>query len=72
MENYHIGEYILYQNGDRFEIGRIKSLTDTGAFICYHNGETASKTPYDCIHKIQNGYTIKSTSLGGEYFRVKE
>lgn len=46
MDKYVIGEYIVYVNGDRYEIGRVKSLREDGAFVCYHEGETASKTPY--------------------------
>jgi len=65
MNDYKVGEYIIYVNGDRYEIGRIKSLKEDGAFICYHEGETAAKTPYDCIHKLINNYVIKDTSLGG-------
>jgi hypothetical protein len=67
-DEFHVGEYIIYQNGNLYEIGRIKSLTENGAFVCYHEGETAAKTPYDCMHKIMNGYTIKSTFLGGSAF----
>lgn len=69
MDNYKVGEYVIYVNGDRYEIGRIKSLREDGAFICYHEGETAAKTPYDCIHKLINAYTIKETTLGGEVFK---
>lgn len=69
MEDYKVGEYIIYTNGDRFEIGRIKSIKDDGAFVCYHEGETAAKTPYDCMHKLTNGFTITNTTLGGEVFR---
>lgn len=58
-------ELILYQNGDHFEIGKIKRLTATGAFVWYSSGDTAAKTPYRCIHKIINAYTIKETALGG-------
>ena len=63
--DFKVGEYIVYQNGDRYEIGRIKRITDDGAFVWYHEGETAAKTPFDCMHKLVNGFTIKSTSLGG-------
>ena len=64
---YAVGEYIVYVNGDRYEIGRVKSLRDDGAFVCYHEGETASKTPYECMHKLDNGYCIKESTLGGTY-----
>ena len=65
---FAVGEYIVYVNGDRFEIGRVKSLRGDGAFVCYHEGETAAKTPYYLMHKLVNGYCIKETTLGGAYF----
>lgn len=65
MDEYREGELIIYQNGDRYEIGKIKRLTETGAFVWYSEGDTAAKTPYDCMHKITNGFTIKDTTLGG-------
>ena len=60
------GELIIYQNGDRFEIGKIKRITEDGAFVWYHEGETAAKTPFDCMRKLVNGYVIEQESLGGE------
>ena len=60
------GDLIVYQNGDRFEIGKIKRITEDGAFVWYHEGETAAKTPFDCMHKLVNGYVIEQESLGGE------
>lgn len=68
FNGFRVGEYIIYVNGDRYEIGRIKSLTPTGAFVAYHDGETGAKTPYDVMHKLVNEFTIKETTLGGEYF----
>ena len=59
------GEHIVYQNGDRFEIGKIKRITKDGAFVYYSSGDTAAKTPFDCMHKLVNEYTINLTSLGG-------
>lgn len=52
------GEIIIYQNGDSFELGKIKRLCEDGAFVWYHEGGTAAKTPYDCMHKIRNAYCI--------------
>lgn len=72
MEKFKVGEYIIYVNGDRYELGIIKRLTEDGAFICYHEGETAAKTPYDLIHKLINGFTIKDTIIGGEVFKALE
>ena len=59
------GEYIIYRNGRECQIGRIKRLVEDGAFVWYHEGETASKTPFSCMYKLTNGYTIRQTSLGG-------
>lgn len=68
MNDFKEGEYIVYVNGDRYEIGRIASLRENGAFVCYHEGETAAKTPYDCMHKLVNGFVITETTLGGGRF----
>ena len=65
MKDFWEGQYIIYQNGDRFEIGKIKRLTPTGAFVWYSCGDTAANTPYDCMHPIQNAYVIGETGLGG-------
>lgn len=55
-EDFNIGEYIIYVNGEKYELGRIKSLQDDGAFVAYHEGETGAKT---------------ESSLGGEYFKIE-
>lgn len=68
FNGFRVGEYIIYVNGDRYELGRIKSLTPVGAFVAYHEGETGAKTLYDDMHKLVNSFTIKETTLGGKYF----
>ena len=60
------GELIIYKNGDRCEIGKVKRVTDGGAFVWYSTGETAAMTPFDCMFKLINAYTITGNSLGGE------
>ena len=65
MSNFKVGEYIVYRNGDRYELGKIKRITDDGAFVYYHEGDTAAKTPFNCMHKLANEYVIGETSLGG-------
>jgi hypothetical protein len=64
-ESFEEGEYIIYVNGDRYEIGKIKRIVRDGAFVWYHSGDIAAKTPFDCMHKIVNAYCIVETSLGG-------
>ena len=59
------GEYIIYRNGDRYEIGKIKRIVSNGAFVWYTEGDTAAKTPFDCMHKLMNEYVIVETNLGG-------
>lgn len=70
MEEYSVGEYVVYRNGEKYELGRIKSLCEDGAFVAYHDGETGAKTPYSHMHKLINRYCIKDTSLGGDYFKA--
>lgn len=70
-EDFYIGEYIVYVNGEKYELGRIKSLQDDGAFVAYHEGETGAKTQYDLMHKLINSYAIKESSLGGDYFKIE-
>ena len=65
MSKFKAGEYIIYRNGDRYEIGKIKRVTEDGAFVYYSEGDTAAKTPFSLMHKIANEYVIGETSLGG-------
>lgn len=65
MAEFHEGQYIIYKNGDRYEIGKIKRITQDGAFVWYSCGDTAAKTPFDCMHPIINDYVIGETGLGG-------
>ena len=60
---FHEGELIVYQNGETFQIGEIKRICDDGAFVWYHEGDTASKTPFENMHKLRNAYCIKQTSF---------
>ena len=69
MEKFKVGEYIIYVNGDKYELGRIKSIASDGAFVAYHGGKTGAKTPFDTMHKLVNAYCIKETTLGGEFFK---
>ena len=66
MNEFKEGELIIYRNGDRYEIGKIKRLCDNGAFVWYHEGCTAAQTPYDCMHKLTNAYCITGNTLGGD------
>lgn len=59
------GEHIIYHNGNRYEIGKIKKITDNGAFVYYSSGETAALTSFKDMHKLVNEYVIGETSLGG-------
>ena len=58
--NFKVGEIVIYQNGDRFELGEIKRVCEDGSyFVYYHMGDTAAGTPADCLHKITNLYAFK-------------
>lgn len=69
MKNeWEVGEYIIYQNGEKYELGRIKSIREDGCFVAYHEGVTGAKTPFSHMHKLQNAYVLKRTTLAWEYF----
>lgn len=67
-DQFREGQYVIYTNGYKYEIGRIKSITERGAFVAYHEGETGALTDFDRIFPIQNDYCITQTTLGGDYF----
>lgn len=67
-DNFKVGQYVIYVNGEHYELGRIKSLHDDGAFVAYHSGEAGAKTPYDLMHPLVNAFVIEKTMLGGMYF----
>jgi len=62
---YKVGQLIIYKKGDKFEIGKIKTLRDNSASVYYHSGETAAMTSYDDIYAIENDNCITETILGG-------
>ena len=70
ISEFKEGQYVVYHNEstNHYELGRIKTLTENGAFVAYHSGETGAKTPYDLIYPLINEYVIQKTSLGGLYF----
>ena len=58
------GDLFIYQNGDSFEIGKVKRVASDGVFAYYSEGDTAAKTPFDSMRRLVNTYTVKRTSLG--------
>ena len=59
MNEFEVGEAIIYQNGDSYELGIIKKICDNGdCFVNYHTGDTAARTPKKYIHKIRNNYAF--------------
>ena len=61
MNNFKVGEIVIYKkhNADVYEIGVIKRLTEKGAFVLYHLGDTGALTPYDYLKKIENEHLLK-------------
>ena len=61
-DSYKIGDYVLYYNGYKRQKGRIKSLSENGAFVVYncndewHNYKnyTAQLTDYKYLFIIKN------------------
>lgn len=56
---YGEGEPVIYQCGNRFELGIVKSVCgDDEYFVNYHTGETAARTHARNLHKITNSYAF--------------
>lgn len=71
MSKFNVNEVVLYQNGDRFELGIVKEVlerevpdfpSDTKQTceyrVWYHTGDTSALTPEHCLHKISNAYAF--------------
>jgi len=65
MKDFKEGEYVIYQDGNRYELGKIKRIINGSIFVYYTSGNTASKTSISHLHKLTNAYVIGETSLGG-------
>jgi len=70
MNKYKVGEPVIYQNGDKFELGIVKRLANRPDeyFIWYHMGDTAACTNARNLHKITNAYAFKIERLKTEEF----
>ncbi len=70
---YKVGETVLYQNGDKFELGIIKTVIldseyypTNEYFVWYNTGDTAARTHARYLHKISNDYAFTITRLDPE------
>ena len=66
QQDFKENELIIYMNGADVEIGKIKRLCNDGAFVWYHDGDTAAKTPYDKMLKLINAHCVACTTLGAD------
>lgn len=46
---YKFGDWVVYDNGCKQEIGRVTVCTGRNAFVCFDFGCTASCTPFECL-----------------------
>lgn len=64
---FEVGEVVIYQNGDRFELGIIKTVERHESYndtsykyrVWYHTGETTAMTDEYLLKKISNLYAFK-------------
>lgn len=60
-------DVVVYQNGDNFELGIVKSVCDNGdCFVWYHTGDTTARTPKEYLHKLSNAYAFHVIRLDTE------
>ena len=62
---YAVGEFVIYQNGTRFELGEVKLICEEKDyyFIHYNTGDVASRTHARNLHKIDNAYAFNIKRL---------
>ena len=67
IDTYSVGETVIYQNGNKFELGIIKSVCGNDEyFVNYHTGDTAARTHAIYLHKIANSYAFHVYRLDTE------
>jgi hypothetical protein len=67
------GEFFIYKNGDRLELGKVKRMADEGAmaYYCWYScGTTAARTPVELMLKLVNsdGGPARQYTLGDLQF----
>lgn len=68
---YAVGEPVIYQNGDRFELGIVKTVCENNEyFVNYHTGDTAARTHARHLHKIANDYAFVIARLNPDEFKI--
>ena len=68
MNDFYVGEYVIYKNGKKIELGRVVKVAPQNCYVCYSTGCTAACTPKEKLHHLLNKYTIVQTTLGYNRF----
>lgn len=58
MNKFKVNETVLYENGERFELGVVKEVLDNKYRVWYHTGDTTALTDECYLHKIENAYAF--------------
>ena len=68
MNKFNKGEVVLYQNGERFELGVVKEVINKEDVclrpagyayrVWYHTGDTTALTDESLLHKVENAYAF--------------
>lgn len=63
INNFKAGDIVLYKrlNSEHYELGVVKRPCTDGTgdcFVWYHQGDTAARTPFSCLRRIENLYAF--------------
>lgn len=58
MNKFNKGEVVLYQNGERFELGIVKEVAGNKYRVWYHTGDSTALTDESLLHKVDNLYAF--------------
>lgn len=54
-----MGRIKVYRNGERYELGEVKTKLDEKSFrINYHTGDTSARTSADLVKDLENEYAF--------------
>ena len=83
FENFKIsgafkaGDVVLYKRAysEHYELGVVKRPCNDGSgdcFVWYHQGDTAARTPYSCLRKIDNLYAFDIKRIRADEIEERE
>ena len=59
---FSFGDWVVYDPGDKQEIGRVTECRDKSVFVCYTQGCTAASTPLEYLRPATRAEVEKASA----------